>query len=100
MFNWDASLSPERKDTLLNNLALKVHGRGMHTPAIIFLEMHKPLAFFASQGLLLASGFLAPLIGPQNLQEYCKLLESRENVENLIMRIEGLGQQSTEKRAS
>ena len=87
-FDWDAELPDERRDELVDKLAEKVIQRGMQTPAILMLEMHKPLSFLAGQSLLLGSGFLAPLFGPQNVQQYAKLLESRDNIELLIQRIE------------
>ena len=87
-FDWDAELPEEDRDKLIATLADKVHQRGLHTPAILFLEMHKPLAFLAGQTMILGSGFLAPLFGPQNVQKYAKLLESRANIELLIQRIE------------
>ena len=88
MFDWDEELKEEERDALIEKLAQKVHQRRLHAPAILFLEIHKPLCFLASQSLILASGFLAPLFGPQNVQRYSKLFESRENVERLIRRIE------------
>lgn len=85
---WDDEISAERRDELIENLARKVVKHGMAAPAILFLEMHKPFAFLASQTMILGSGFLAPLVGVQNIQEYSKLIESRDNVELLIRRIE------------
>ncbi|HZP85165.1 MAG TPA: hypothetical protein VFB21_26315 [Chthonomonadaceae bacterium] len=91
-FDWDAPLPDSARDAMIESLAQKVARRNLHLPAILFLEMHRPLTFFASQGLLLSSGFLAPLFGPQNVQRYAKLLESRENVERLLQRIEELAE--------
>ena len=89
-FDWDAELSEEQRDALIDKLAGQVDKRRMHLPAILFLDMHKPLAFLAGQGLLLSSGFLAPVFGPRNVQQYAKLFESRDNIERLIQRIEEL----------
>ncbi len=89
-FDWDADLPESRRDELIENLAQKVTQRRLSAPAILFLELHKPLAFLAGQSLVLGSGFLAPLFGPQNVQQYAKLIESRDNVERLIQRIEEL----------
>ncbi len=87
-FDWDAELTDERRDALIDRLAQQIQARRMNLPAILFLEMHKPLAFLTGQGLLLSSGFLAPLFGPQNVQQYARLFESRDNIELLIRRIE------------
>lgn len=85
---WDEELSDERRDELIDRLAAKVIKHGMASPAILFLEMHKPFAFLASQTVILSSGFLVPFVGFQNIQEYSKLMETSENVERLIRRIE------------
>ena len=89
-FDWDAELKEEEREELIDSLAQKVHRRGLHTPTILFLEMNKPLTFLASQSMILGSGFLAPLFGPQKVQRISKFFETRENVERLIRRIEEL----------
>ncbi len=101
--DWDAPLPDAERDALIEMLAQKVHGRGLHAPAILFLEMHRPIAFLTGQSLVLGSGFLAPLFGPQNVQKYSKLLEDRANIERLVQRIEELqeekpGTEETENR--
>jgi len=87
-FDWDAELSDEERDRLIESLVEKVHRYKMESAVIFFLEMHKPLAYVASQSMLLGSGFLMPLFGPENVQKYSKLFETRDNVERLIRRIE------------
>lgn len=87
-FDWDAELPDEERDAMVEKFAQMVDARGLHIPAIWFLELHKPLSFFASQSVVLGSGFLAPIFGPQKVQQFSKLLESRDNVELLIRRIE------------
>lgn len=99
MIDWDEELKEEDRDQLIEMLAQKVHKKGLHTPAVLFLEMHKPFSFLTGQTLILSSGFLAPLFGAGNLQHYAKLFESRENVERIICRIEAL-QTSTESTTS
>ena len=87
-FDWDTELSDEERDRLIESLVQKVHRYKMESAVIFFLEMHKPLTYVASQSMLLGSGFLAPLFGPENVQKYSKLFETRENVELLIRSIE------------
>ncbi len=87
-FDWDAELSDEARSELIESLAKRAHDYGLATPAIFFLEMHKPLHFLAGQSVLLGSGVLAPLFGVKNVQRMSKLLEKRENLELLIRRIE------------
>ena len=86
--DWDRELTIEERDALIANIAKRVVAHKMQVPAILFLEMHRPFSFLAGQSLILGSGFLAPIFGAENLQKCAKLLESRENVERLIQRIE------------
>jgi hypothetical protein len=87
-FDWDAELTEEQRDALIEHLANRIAGYQLSVPAVFFLEMNKPLAFLAGQSVVLGSGFLAPLFGAQNVQQFSKLLESRENIDLLIRRIE------------
>jgi len=88
--DWIDELSDEERDEVIEKVAKTVVKRGMETPAILFLEMHKPVSFFASQSLVVVSPFAGPFIGMDNVQVASKLMEKRENVERLIQRIEEL----------
>lgn len=81
-------LSETERDALIDQISEAVVKRGMETPAILFLEMHKPLSFFASQALIVSSPLLAPLVGLDRVSAASSLLESRENVELLVRKIE------------
>jgi hypothetical protein len=83
-------LTDEERDALIEKIAADIHRRGLETPAILFLEMHKPLSFFASQTLIVTSPLIAPLVGFDRVRTASNLLESRDNVELLIRRIEEL----------
>ena len=89
-WDWDEELTTEQRDTLIERLASRVVKHKMQMPAVLVLEMHKPFAFLAGQSLLLGSGFLAPLFGPENVRRYSKLFEDRANIERLMERIEEL----------
>jgi hypothetical protein len=90
MRDWMDDLTPQERDDLIEKIAQGVVKRGMQTPAILFLEMHKPLTFVASQSLVVSSPFIAPFVGIGNIQLAAKLIEKRENIELLIERIEEL----------
>lgn len=95
----DEELSPEERDKLIDELARKVVDRRLETPAILFLEMHKPVTFLASQTMLVASPFLVPLFGLEGVQKYSRLFSTRENVELLIQRIENLADERGKPKA-
>jgi len=90
---YEGDLSPENRDNIIDALAQAIVKKGLVTPAIMFLEMHKPVAFLAGQGMLVASPLLAPLFGLDGVENYSKLFSSAENIELLIRRIEDLADQ-------
>ena len=90
MRSWDSEVTEEERDRLIDKIATGVVKRGLETPAILFLEMHKPLSFVVSQGMVVGSPLIAPFVGFDNVQIATRLMENRENVELLIRRIEGL----------
>jgi len=98
MSDWYAEVTPEERDRVVETVAQGVLKRGLETPAILFLEMHKPVSFFASQGIIVSSPFIAPFIGLDNLRIAARLLEKRENVELLIRRIEDLSIEKQERQ--
>lgn len=90
MSDWYEEIGSDERDRVIDNIAQAVAKRRMETPAILFLEMHKPISFFASQGLIVSSPFVAPIVGLDNVRIAARLFEKRENVEMLIRRIEDL----------
>jgi hypothetical protein len=82
-------LTSEEEEKLINNIAKTVVDRGLEAPAIMFLEVAKPVSFIASQFAILALGplqWLFELEGPK----YTGLFMKRENVGRIIERIEEL----------
>ena len=92
---WNEDLAPAERDALIEKLASGIVSRGLATPAILFLEMHKPLSFIASQGLIVTSPLVAPIVGLDRVQTATKVLQDRANVERLICRIEELADVKT-----
>lgn len=83
-------LTYQERDSLINSLAKKAVDRRLETVAVLFLEMHKPLSFLASQTALVAMPMLGPLMGAQSIADLSKLLSNRENIDLLISRIEDM----------
>ncbi|MCE5315373.1 MAG: hypothetical protein ABFD49_06400 [Armatimonadota bacterium] len=83
-------LGEEERASLINSIAGKIVARRLETPVVLFLEMHKPLSFIASQTALVTMPFFAPFIGAQGMADFSKLLRDRENIDRLITRIEEL----------
>lgn len=83
-------LPPAQRDALIETCARRIVAYGLETPAVFFLEMHKPLSFLGSQALLFASPCLAPFLGLQRTEEFAGLLNDPHNVDRLLDRIEEL----------
>jgi len=82
-------LTEEEEERLISNIARLVVGKGLEAPAIMFLEVAKPLSFIASQLAIVVLGplqWLFELEGPK----YTGLFMKRQNVDRIIGRIEEL----------
>lgn len=82
-------LTDEEEQKLINNIARLVVDKGLEAPAIMFLEVTRPLSFIASQLAIVALGplqWLFELEGPK----YTGLFMKKENVNRIIERIEAL----------
>jgi len=77
-------------DEEIEHLARSITERGFGLPALIVIEMYKPLAGVFHSGALLASPLLIPLVGFSMFSRLMRLLESRDRQEKLTERIEQL----------
>jgi hypothetical protein len=91
---WENELSEEEADALIDKLAGEICRRGLSSPALMFFESHKPLAFLGSQAGVVASPFLIPILGFDKVNDYTRLFAKRENVEKLVERIETRAQET------
>ena len=78
-------------DALIESLAQAVHARRMTVPAILFLEAHKPVTTLFHTAAVMSLPLLLPLFGAK-ARELPAFLQSRDNVERLIRRIEQLAE--------
>ena len=71
--------------------------RNLCAPAIIFLEMHKPLASIGAQAALATAPFTVPFFGFEAINNYSRLFSNRQNVEKLLLKIEELSKPQSAK---
>ena len=83
-------LSDEERDKIVTRCAEKVVKAGMATPAILFVESHKPLSFLAGQAVIVATPLFGALFGPDNMMKLSQILSDRSNAERFIQKIEEL----------
>ena len=96
-----AEVSPERVDKIIDQLAKYVVDRDMETQAILTIEMHKPASFFLGQmGMLYFSpifGMLPPELA-QTGNAMFSVLQSKKNLEKLLVKIETLSEEKKQRR--
>ena len=71
------------REQMIGRLAGWIVARGLESPAILFLELTKPLALLGSQALLV----LQPLLGGV-LDEWADLLEDPATIDQILDRLE------------
>ncbi len=75
-------------DQLLDRIAAGVVRYGMTVPAIFLLESSKPLSFVGGQFLHFLSPIVHSIFDARELDRVAILLERRDTLEELIVRIE------------
>ncbi len=84
------ALDLSRRQQLIDRLARRIVDLGLAAPAILFIEMNKPLAFLGAQLLLVAQPFLSIGLKDADLRDFAAILEERGGVEELIERLESI----------
>ena len=78
----------EEQQRILEQLTAWILQRGLAAPAILFLEMSKPLNFIGSQLLLALDPLVRGVFFGADYRKLALILERDENVERLIRLIE------------
>lgn len=85
---WDKALTAAERDEIIQKTAAFVKKQGVRTPAVLFLEMHKPLSGIAAHAAIAFAPFIMPFLGFSRVDKYSRFFADRENVERLICEIE------------
>jgi predicted membrane-bound dolichyl-phosphate-mannose-protein mannosyltransferase len=86
------AMSQQWQEELLEQVARAVVRRGMEVPAILFLEMHKPLANLLGHAVWMTMPIWALFWGVQRTNALGELLSDPTQIERLIRRIEALSE--------
>jgi hypothetical protein len=81
---------PETLPDVLEKFAAQVVERRMETPAILFLEMARPLNFIGSQLIFAVTPVAGLFKTDHELNEVARALEHRGTIERVVQRIEQL----------
>ncbi len=79
---------PEEENAVLEKVARKVIKWRMAVPAILFLESVKPLNYIGSQVMVFFEPVVQSLFNFKDYDNFRTAMERRENVENLLQKIE------------
>lgn len=80
--------TPEAAAELFGKIAKKVVEREMTVPAIMLLEMAKPLSFLGSQALVFLNPIISLVVSSGDYYRFVRLMEERDNIEKLAVAIE------------
>jgi hypothetical protein len=89
-------IPPEEQTALLTKVAQQIVKRRLTAPAILFLEICKPLNFLGSQMLVALNPFVQSIFNFADYQKFALIIEKDANVELLIRLIEEFSEE--EKR--
>lgn len=88
--------TPEEQD-LMDRVARRVVKWGMTVPAIIFLESVKPLNYIGSQVMVFFEPFVTAILDLKDYSTLQRMMEKRQNVENLLLTIEKFDAEAFQK---
>jgi hypothetical protein len=86
--SWMDPLEREEEERIISQVAGVIGKRKLETPAILFLEMHRPLANVGSHAVVAFAPFVAPFLGSDQTSEMSRLLATPGAVERLIQKLE------------
>jgi hypothetical protein len=88
--DWRAieEVDPDALNELQKRMGRRLAEMELAVPAVIALESSKPVTFIVSQALAAGEPILYWLSGLQDYYTFRKLMEDRDQVENLIQQIE------------
>lgn len=84
----DRPAIPAEEDAVLEKIARKVVQWRMAMPAILFLESVKPLNYIGAQAMVFFEPIVQTIFNFRDYDVFRLAMERRENVENLLQKIE------------
>lgn len=77
-----------QSEQLIEHLAEQISRWRLTMPAILLLQVTRPLSFIASQGLLLCQPLLSFVYDAPRIADYAELLADRATIDRLVARLE------------
>ena len=96
-----ADFTPTEKErSAVEHICREVVRRRMTTPALMLLEMSRPLNYLGAQALHFFSPFASVLVDPGAWETFAAFLERRGSVEYLCREIERLERAASSEKSS
>lgn len=77
-----------QSEQLIEHLTEQISRLRLTAPALLLLQVARPLSFIASQGLLLCQPLLSFVYDAPRVAEYAELLADRASLDRLVARLE------------
>jgi len=87
----------EAQRVVIDKLCAEVVRRRMTMPALLVLEMHRPLNYLSAQVLNFFQPFASALIDTAGYEQFTSFLEQRGSIDYLVQRLEALDKQPHEQ---
>lgn len=84
-----------RKQEIIEKLSRAIISRQLQSPAVLFLELNRPLGFLMSQAALFARPFLGFFLQPEDVSAAAEVLADPESFDQLLERLAGPARQET-----
>lgn len=84
----ETPLTPEERQAALDFVTARVHKYGLEMPAILFLEINRPLAGLAGQAAYLFTPLFGAFLGLDKVERYASLIGDRSALDELINRLD------------
>jgi hypothetical protein len=84
-----------RKQEIIEKLSRAIVSRRLQSPAVLFLELNRPLGFLASQAALFARPFLGFFLQPEDVSAAAEMLADPEAFDQLLARLSDPARQET-----
>lgn len=81
-------ISEDERDRIIEAVAREIVRRGFTTPALLFIELSKPINFIASQLLMALDPLVSSILTSSDYRKFSLLMENDENIERLLQAIE------------
>ncbi len=77
-----------RREEVIERVSRQLVAWNLREPAIVFLTMHAPLAFFGSQLLIAGQPFVGLVTGDAFARDFALLLQDPKNIGLLVSQLE------------